>query len=303
MASKKHLFVGFGDIARRCADLLSAKGDTTVGIARTVKPTNISTTLWQGAVSDPHILALVGEQTFDSVVITLTPGGRTRDAYRAAYYDSVKALVNLWESGEAKPPKHVFFVSSTSVYGQSRNEWVDESSPTTPVSETAKVLGDTERLLLDSAVSTTVIRFSGIYGKGRNYLLKQVANGIAGDDKSTNRIHIDDCSGSICYLIEQLSEGRSIAPVYLLSDSEPVSSRDIRQWLTKKMRLASGEEMAVNDFSTEPEIKENGLAVKEMPLGKRCSNKKIIALGYQFLYPSYREGYLESIDDYLRNKK
>ena len=68
-----------------------------------------------------------------------------------------------------RPPVAFAYTSSTSVYGQTSGEWVDESSPATPSTETGRILIETERLVLEAAaggVPGRVLRVAGIYGPG-----------------------------------------------------------------------------------------------------------------------------------------
>jgi len=63
-------------------------------------------------------------------------------------------------------------VSSTSVYGQSEGEWVDEDSIAQPDNVTGQLIRQAEQKLMDLAPGNIVVRFSGIYGPGREYLLR-----------------------------------------------------------------------------------------------------------------------------------
>lgn len=270
--ANKHLFIGFGEIASFCAAHLVEMGDNIVGIARKKKPIVQGAILWQGDVKSSSILQRIRENSFDSAVITMTPSGRGEQAYRAAYFDVVEVLLRLWQQGNA--PKRILFISSTSVYGQYGGEKVDEFSPVEPQSGTAKILCETEKLLLDSSLKCAIIRFSGIYGPGRDYLLRQVKDLKGGGDNYTNRIHIEDCCGVICHLLAMDID--KLDSVYLASDNEPVKSHDIRRWLAVQMKI-------------DPEQ----LVTQASGSGgnKRCDNTKLITSGYTFRYPSYKDGY------------
>ncbi|WP_086929550.1 NAD-dependent epimerase/dehydratase family protein [Agarilytica rhodophyticola] len=278
--ANKHLFIGFGEIASLCASHLVANGDSVVGIARRTKPVVPGVTLWQGDVLSHPILQRVSENCFDSAIITMTPSSRGPDGYRRAYFDVVDVLLRLWRKNNA--PKRILFISSTSVYGQSDDEVVNEDSLTEPKSETAKVLLETEQLLLDSGLKSTIIRFSGIYGPGRDYLLRQVKDLKGGDDTYTNRIHIEDCCGVICHLLA--TDVDKLDSVYLASDHEPVKSREIRTWLAARMNI--GSEQLVTQTSSR-----GG--------NKQCDNSKLLKSGYVFRYPSYKEGYVDAVKVFL----
>ena len=87
---------------------------------------------------------------FDWVVncVSSTRGGV--EEYREVYLQGTRNLID-WLSALAIPPKKFVYTSSTSVYGQTDNSMVKESSVTEPASDTARVLVETEKLLLDAA--------------------------------------------------------------------------------------------------------------------------------------------------------
>ena len=78
------------------------------------------------------------------------PGGDAED-YRQVYLQGTR---NLIEWLAPNPPKKFVYTSSTSVYGQTDGSQVKESSPTEPLVETAKVLLETEKVLLAAVADT-----------------------------------------------------------------------------------------------------------------------------------------------------
>ncbi len=284
MTKKKHLFIGFGDIASRCAKVLIAQGDDVVGVARTPRCEDDGLSFITGDAKNTQVLARIGDQRFESAVITLTPNGYTEADYRVCYYDTCKALLSLWAEHHNAPNK-ILFVSSTSVYPQENGEIIDETSFSEPSSPTAKVLRETEALFLASGLQTSIIRFSGIYGPGRDYLLRQVKKGLGGTDQYTNRIHVEDCCGVICHLIVQ----ERLEDIYLATDDCPVSSKDIREWLAEKLGMDS-------DSLTAPEKLGRGGS-------KRCSNHRLKSAGYEFKYPDYKNGYSQTVSVFLTSDK
>ncbi|PCK06680.1 MAG: hypothetical protein COA42_17150 [Alteromonadaceae bacterium] len=286
---KKYVFIGFGDIARGCAETLVAQGQQVFGIARSDKNAIDGVTLWRGAVRDAHILKALTEHDFDVAVITLTPDADARDeqGYTDTYVNNVQALIDVWQHDDNPAPKCILFVSSSSVYAQRDGEWVDESSATDPLRYNGKVLVQTEDLLLQSGLNTSVVRFSGIYGPGRDHLLKQVLKGIPGGSGFTNRIHIDDCRGVLLHLMAR-AEHKALQNIYLATDCTPVASRDVREWLAQQLNC---------DLNAEDTT---GGAVKRGGVGsKRCRNIRLLYSGYCFTYPSYQQGYAAQIQTLL----
>ncbi|VUD69070.1 hypothetical protein TDB9533_04434 [Thalassocella blandensis] len=320
MPTKKHLFIGFGDIARRCAEKLIDAGANVVGIARSNKSVPQGVEFWQGDITDTVTLHRLIKCEFDTVVITLTPDGRDEDAYRHAYWEPIQKLVQQWQQAPTQV-KRIIFISSTRVYGQEQDEWVDEQSVCTPIDAQGRVLVQTEQCLLQSGLPACVLRFSGIYGPQRDFLLRQVMAGKPGDEHYTNRIHIDDCCAIIHFLIEHVPLA-SLPKILLASDNTPVKSSMIRAWLAQQLRqMPEVTQAESNDVSvgmkehsakrqTAPEKQQftnntgahEKASQKSRTGSKRCNNAKLLQLGYQFKYPSFQDGYQAIIEEIFKGK-
>lgn len=220
---------------------------------------------------------------FDWVVNTAasTQGGAAD--YRRVYLNGLRHVIS-WLS-RMVPRKYVY-TSSTGVYGQIDGSLVEETALTEPSAETGRVLVETEQLLVAAARETgfpgVVLRVAGIYGPGRGYWLKQFLRGEARlsgtGERILNMIHRDDVAGSIA---AALAAGRA-GETYNAVDDEPVTQIDCFRWLAQRL----GRELP--PASDEPETIERRRALTN----KRVSNRKLKAeLGYQFKYPTFREGY------------
>lgn len=215
----------------------------------------------------------------DFVFFMAAPAGRDDALYRALYVEGLRNLQGaLAEQGQQ--PKRIFFTSSTSVYGQKDGEWVDETSPTEPASFAGRRLLEAEALLRGGAVPATVVRFGGIYGPRRTSLVERVRTGRvvvqAQPPRYTNRIHRDDCAGALRHLM-QLAEPLDL---YLGVDSEPASEEAVTRWLAGALGAPTPRQGSA-DATADPE--RGG--------SKRCRNARLLASGYEFRYPTFREGY------------
>ncbi|WP_172116788.1 SDR family oxidoreductase [Halomonas hibernica] len=220
----------------------------------------------------------------DYVIYSVSADRFEESAYQSAYPDGLKRVLSVMEQHK-KSPRRVFFVSSTSVYGQQEGEEVTEDSPTGPTSFSGMLMYEAEQLLLNHSLPGTVVRFSGIYGPGRDRLIHQVAEGrIAAVTPViySNRIHRDDCTGILAHLIRSQESGQPLAELYLGSDCEPVTMHNVMAWIGKQLKVESTDTM-------------------QSPLrrraSKRCNNQRILGTGYQFRYPSYREGYAQILKE------
>jgi nucleoside-diphosphate-sugar epimerase len=276
LQSKTLLFLGFGDLAQRTSLLLPHLH--RYAVSRSAKITQDSITFWQGAADSPEICQKMRERHLDVVVMTLTPREFTAESYRAAYVEPLQNLLAVWRQN---PPGLVVFVSSTGVYHQADASWVDENSPTQPEGFSGAMLLEAETLLGSSALNHAILRFAGIYGPGRDYLLKQVRSGKGGSSEYTNRIHAQDGARFIAFLIDRHLNGGQIDNLYLVCDNEPTPGAEVRLWLAERI--------GVNATQLQPSASERGG-------NKRCLNHRLTTTGFRLQYPSFREGYQALLD-------
>jgi nucleoside-diphosphate-sugar epimerase len=105
------------------------------------------------------------------------------------------------------PVRYVLFVSSTSVYPALGGEVVeaDADDPDAADSPAGRALMYVEEMLRsEAAFSTTVVRFGGLIGPGRNPAeFMQRMTEITSPTHPVNFIHLDDCIGIISSIIRQ----------------------------------------------------------------------------------------------------
>ncbi|MBQ0755885.1 MAG: SDR family oxidoreductase [Amphritea sp.] len=275
------LIAGCGDVGSQLGLSLVKQKHQVFGLRRNINqlPPGI-----QGIAADlsqPDTLINLPQQ-IDTLFYAVAAGARDESVYRKAYPEGLKNLLNALQQQGIKL-RQLFFVSSTAVYHQEHHEWVDESSPTEPESFSGQIMLEAEQIAINSGIPATVVRFSGIYGPGRNYMLGQVNRGIGYPTdpiRYSNRLHRDDCVGVLQHLY-QLSQEQTLAPIYLASDDEPVSLNEVSDWLAEQL------DVEITDTSARRTIG-----------SKRCSNKRLKSTGYRFKYPSFREGYPQLIQSF-----
>lgn len=243
-------------------------------------------------VTRPETLAKLPRE-FDWVVNCVASRGGSVEDYRRIYLQGTRHLLD-WLA--PSPPKKFVYTSSTSVYGQADGSPVKETSSTEPVTDTAKVLLETEHVLLGTCGSRghsphptfpgIILRVAGIYGPERGHWLRQFLSSEArmtGDGaRFLNMIHRDDVIGCI---IAAVKNGRA-GEIYNAVDDEPVSQVNFFRWLAEELGKA-----------LPPSVPENfGENRKRGGTNKRVSNRKLkMELGYQFKYPNFRLGYSAEI--------
>ena len=277
------LIAGCGYVGAALGALLAGEGHLVCGMRR--NPENLPESIepLRADVHDDNLASLLPEG-LDFIFYTLSSGGGGEAGYRAAYAQGPKNLLKALDlKGES--PRRIFFTSSTAVYAQTDGRRVDEESPTLPTHYSGRILLEGERALLESGHPATILRLSGIYGPGRTRLIDSVRAGKAevqgGPPRYTNRIHRDDCAGVLAHLMKMDAPDE----IYVGVDDEPADRRNVLNWLAERLGV--------------PYPREAGAAAEtpsaRAAANKRCSNARLKATGYRFLYPSYREGYAEMI--------
>lgn len=285
MQGTRILIVGCGDIGIPLARLLVDQGASVWGLRRQPEVLPDFIHPLAADVTQPQSLAVLDDQAFDYVVTTLTPAGFSEAGYRTIFESGID---NLLARLQQQPTvKRILHVSSTSVYHQSEGEWVDENSPTEPSGFSGKSLLAAEARLAASSIPATVIRFAGIYGPGRKRLIEQVRSGQGCPKQPvlyTNRIHRDDCVGVLAHLLALDHNSKPPEPLYIGVDSNPVPMWEVKHWLAEQLGV---------------ELDDEAVTVSRMRRSsKRCSNERLLASGYELLYPGFRDGYLDLINQH-----
>jgi nucleoside-diphosphate-sugar epimerase len=246
----------------------------------------------QADITDPDDLGRVPDA--DAVVFAASSGGRGADAAREIYVDGLRTAIEQF-GDRADSPDRLVYTSSTGVYGDHGGEFVDEATPLDPTTEKTRVLAEAERIArevaADHGIDGTVARFAGLYGPDRYRLTRYVEGPVT--EGYLNMVHQDDAAGSVRYLLE---EDLAREEVVLVVDDEPVSKWEFADWLAGEC----GEPEPPKRTKAE-RLAEDGLseaAKRRIETSKRCSNAKLRELGYEFVYPTYREGYRAAIDAY-----
>lgn len=274
----KILIAGCGDLGSGVATELVAQGHSVTGIRRTKSDFPVGV---EGITGDLVDMSDDMLPDVDVVFLIMTPNGRTESAYRAAYFDTAQTLIHRYKS-VATPPK-VFFISSTSVYGQSQGEWIDETTLAQPASATANVLLETEQSLA-AAFSGVSVRCSGIYGSGRYRLLETVlSESDWGVNSWTNRIHRDDVVAALVLLANCALSKKQLPAHVIVTDQTPVSMWEVKLW------LATCLEARVAVSSNEGFVPTSG---------KRIQGKYLLSQGWCLQYPSYVSGYHELLREF-----
>lgn len=271
------LIAGCGDLGTEVGLRFAGLGHHVVGLRRNADllPAAIS-----GQSVDLSREKPVVPPDTEIVVVAIAAGGPTPEAYRAAYVDGLRNLLDALDEARVTP-RRVLLVSSTAVYDVSDGSWVDEQTPANPKPGTDAILFEAERMLHSRMPTAVVLRLAGIYGPGRERLITQVREGratVSALSRHTNRIHRDDAAAAIVHLMQREEQP---APLYLGVDNAPVVGNDVLTFLADELGLPA------------PAVAETG---SRRGGDKRLRNRLLRGTGFTFTYPSYREGYRAILD-------
>ena len=275
--SKTLMIAGCGDVGSRLGQQLSAVGWTVYGLRRTVAQLPAGIVPVAGDLQLDTCPAAWPSESLDYLVYCAAATQHDEDGYRAAYVDGLRRVLG-WLAQHGQRPKRVLFVSSSGVYGQQQGEWVDETSSADAQGYSGRIMLQAEQLALTSGLPASVVRLTGIYGPGREWLLGQVRQGYrvaAEPPLYGNRIHADDAAGLLAYLLQADARGVALDDCYIGVDDEPAPLHEVVAWLR--------EQLGVSHWAAESTVRRAG--------SKRCSNARAKALGWTPRYASYREGY------------
>ncbi|WP_123539076.1 SDR family oxidoreductase [Halosimplex salinum] len=289
--------LGCGYVGLELGRQLSAADHEVVGVRRSEAGVDrIEATGFTGVqadVTDADALEAVPDA--DVVVFAASSGGRGADAAREVYVEGLQTAIDQF-CGRADPPDRVVYTSSTGVYGDHDGDWVDEETAIDPTTAKTEVLAEAERIALERPtehdVDGTVARYAGLYGPDRYRLDRYVDGPVT--EGYLNMVHRDDAAGAVRYLLESdLARGEAVNVV----DDEPVSKWAFADWLAEQCGEPAPSRRTVDERLADEDLSET--VERRLRTSKRVSNGKLRELGYEFAYPTYREGYRAAVDAYL----
>ncbi|MGB3684575.1 MAG: NAD-dependent epimerase/dehydratase family protein [Ornithinimicrobium sp.] len=270
------LLVGCGDLGADIGLRLARRGHTVVGIRRRAdlvpEPLiGVSADLTRDVPNMPDL-------DLRYLVVALTARPRTTEAYRATYVDGLGRALDALGASRHEPSRAVL-ISSTGVYGDVPPDPIcDEATPPRPSDGPGRVLREAEQLFTRRMPSATILRLSGLYGRGPSRLADQVRQAAVADPhRWTNRIHRDDAAAAAVHL---LLRPESPARLYIGTDDEPALLGDVASYLADRLDAPAPER-----------------ANLKRGHGKRLSNERLRGTGWAPTYPTFREGYAEYPED------
>lgn len=277
------LIAGCGDLGFRVANIvLQQTGHCVWGLRRSFESLSTQPPGFNWHVADlskPETLTML-PRGITHILFSAAPNVRTESAYRDVYFNGLKNVVQ-----HALNPalKRVMFVSSSAVYGEHGDQWVDEETSVEPQNFNGRILLESEQWLKEFSkehtITTICLRLSGIYGPGRISLLEKLKLGQMGAPYSpshwANRIHVEDAANAIVHLMNLPDPMNT----YLVTDSTPLPLRILYESLARLLDGPTPSEAPAPRFVG----------------SKRLSNARLLASGFDFKWPDCRSGYASII--------
>jgi nucleoside-diphosphate-sugar epimerase len=272
----KILIVGCGDLGGEIARLLSLSQNEVIGVRASAKPLALSCQCIQADVTQVQALTPLKSLKPEILIYCVAANAQTDQSYNAHYVEGLRNILATQVQNEAL--LHVFFVSSTRVYGQKCDAILDEDTLAIPADFGGKRLLEAENLLKQLHCKATSLRLSGIYGADRLYMVNMAKDTSRWPQENawSNRIHRDDAARFIVFLCEKVLSKKSVADCYVVTDDMPTKQYEVLSWLAKKQG-----------------VKTDQIKTPVVNSGKRLSNKRLRDTGFQLQYPNYQIGYTE----------
>ena len=287
--------LGCGYVGIELGRQLSASGHEAVGVRRSdegieaIEAAGVDAV--QADITDADELSVVPD--VDAIVFAASSGGRGADAARQIYVDGLHRAIESFGTRE-NPPDRLIYTSSTGVYGDHGGDWVDETTPLDPTTEKTRVLAEAERIATEVAaeygIDGTVARYAGLYGPERYRLDRYIEGPVT--EGYLNMVHREDAAGAVAHILRT----RPAADTFVVVDDEPVSKWEFADWLAAECGRDEPPKRTKAERLDDPGLSE--AARRRILTSKRCSNELLRSSGYEFAYPTYREGYRAAIEAY-----
>ena len=196
-------------------------------------------------------------------------------------------IKNFKERFKEKKFNWITYLSATSVYGDHRGEWVDETSKTKPTSingiQRLKVEKDWLELSQQYNLPLQIFRLSGIYSNQYN-VLKRLKTGevkiINKENHFFSRIHVEDIANALFKSLDNFKKGE----IYNISDDKPASNKDVIMYGIKLLGIDEPQTIEINEIRSE-------MLKNFYKDSKKVDNKKMkLFFNYNLKYPTYEEG-------------
>lgn len=269
-------YSGAAFVAMKPANAVVAGTTRSTGRLEELRQSGMTPYLFDGLSLSPQLAAGLADVTH--LVISAGPDANGDPVLGAAGQVIRTGMPNL---------EWIGYLSTVGVYGDHDGAWIDETSECRPVSARSRLRLATEKLWQalgkEIDLPVAVLRLSGIYGPGRNAMVKLEkgeAKRLVKANQVFNRIHVEDIAGALWHLAEAGAGG-----LFNVTDDEPAPPQDVVTFAAELMGIAPPPEISFETAQLSP------MARSFYGENKRVLNSKIKTAGYRFRFPHYRLAY------------
>lgn len=262
--SSRTLLVGCGKLGTRLGERLVRAGGDVFALRRDTTALPAAFTALPVDLTQP----VPGELPItDAMVITLPPGMPGPPDQPSGYLAALRHLAAALPS----TPRRVVFVSSTRVFeGRIDDRAFTEDDAPAPVTTRGRTLHDGEDLAAE-LFDAHIVRPAGIYGPGREMLLRKVIEGAPVQyAKRTNRIHEIDLLHTFQAMLAAENPPRIVHAV----DQAPSALGEVVTFIAHQLGV-----------QPPPRIQ------PEVVSGKTLSGALLVTLLGSLQYPTFEAGY------------
>ena len=196
-------------------------------------------------------------------------------------------LKNFSEFIKSSKVKWITYLSSTSVYGDHKGEWVNESSKTNTFTDKGLARLETENSWISFAKNNElpiqIFRLSGIYSNEKNTLSRLKSgevNIINKTDHYFSRIHVEDIANVLSSSLNNFKKKE----IYNISDNQPASAEEVVMYGVKLLGIDKPKTIEINEIKSE-------MLKNFYKDSKKVDNKKMKEFfNHKLKYPTYVEG-------------
>ena len=277
------LFIfGYGYSARAIACELISQCDWIAGTSRseekraTMEAHGLKAFAFDGVNANPDISNALREATH--ILISTGPDAEGDPVLRTHAKDIETSSTLEW----------LGYLSTVGVYGNHDGAWVNEETECRPVSKRSiqRVAAETawQDLAKQLDKPLGIYRLAGIYGPGRNQMIKLEAGTCRAINKPGqvfNRIHVDDIALAVGKAARLKHDG-----ILNVCDDEPAPPQEVIAYCADLLGIERPIEIPFEDADMTP------MGRSFYGENKRCENKKLHQLiGGPMRFPTYRDAF------------
>ncbi|MCX7191805.1 MAG: NAD-dependent epimerase/dehydratase family protein [Candidatus Methylopumilus sp.] len=278
--SLKVLIIGCGQLGFSIVNNADSDVFKLYGFSRSLRKSPASIEMHQVDILKTEAIDAIKLVNPEIIIYAVSADTQSIESYQDHY---VFGLKKTYEAIlELDHFKHLFFVSSTRVYGQKTTKILSELDIAEPSDYGGEALMEAEMVARQLKDKATILRLSGIYGPNRKRMI-QLAQSNPGNWPATNnwsnRIHEEDAARFIVFLMKRIMMKESIEPLYLVTDGVPTKQYDVLTWIRNRLQLTT-----------------DTIELPILESGKQLQSVLLNQTGFVLKYPDFTYGYEAMID-------